>query len=131
MNTEENKNLEGIPREYYFKYGFESSNIFIFPTPLTSSSITISSFKELNSITSLDDDLPYPNPYLSALKYNLAIELAAEYSIDVPTSVIAMAQQTLESIIRLNRKKPPQSVFDTPSRYEWYNNYLADIYGQL
>ena len=121
------KTTSVIPTVFYFEYGSPVGNITFYPVPSTGMSVTLSMYRNYSIIdnASIDTEIDLPSPYLSALKYNLAVELAPEYSIEVPQAVSALATQTLENIIMLSRKQTPMAVFEPITRFD----PLRGIYG--
>ena len=119
------KNFVLYPKFLYYEYGFNNGIIYLSPLPSASTTLTLSSYKNYQIIddTSIDTEINLPTPYLSALKYNLAVELASEYATDVPDSVVALANQSLENIIKLSKKTVPLSKFDGELYYSPKREY--------
>ena len=53
---------------------------------------------EFLAFTTLDDVVPYPDDHFPAFRYNLAVELAPEFGIQVSTAVGARAQQYFNAL---------------------------------
>jgi len=115
---------------YYYQFGYPNGTFYMFPIPSTSGDIiTISSYKNytLDDSISIDSLITLPSPYLNALKYNLAIELASEYATEVSMSVAVKAKETLDGIVRLCQKKVPQAQFDFGNSPYSHNHTLDFI----
>jgi hypothetical protein len=46
----------------------------------------------------LPDIVPYPDDHISAIRYNLALELSAEYGVQPPAVVVSMAGSTYANL---------------------------------
>jgi len=119
------KNFTLYPKFLYYEYGFNKGTIYLSPLPSLSTTLTISSYKNYQIVddASIDTDINLPTPYLSALKYNLAVELASEYATNVPDSVVTLANQSLENIIKLSKKTVPLAKFDVGLYDSPHRNY--------
>jgi hypothetical protein len=110
------KDLASIlaPNFCYYQYGYPAGQLFFWPVPATTIPLTMASYKsyEWINVTSLNIDIPLPGPYIDALKYNLALALASEYATEIPASVAALAQQSIQNITKFTQKSVPFTKFD-------------------
>jgi len=119
------KSYAGYPTKYYYKYGYPYSLLFLWPVPTAGMQITFASYKNYPVIPEADieTEIYLPSPYMSALKYNLALELAPEYATDPPAVVISMATRSLKNIILLSTKEMTPVEFD-PAITTQYSDYM-------
>lgn len=101
------KTYRSIPCEFAYLPGADTGAVYLYPTPVSNYTIKIVSQKAFTEYETADlsSDIVLPSGYLSALKYNLAVELMPEYGIDVNPMVVEKARETLVPIKRTNRKK--------------------------
>lgn len=109
------------PASFYYHFSYPLAVLYLFPVPGGTMKLTIASYKNYQwlDIASLDMVIPLPTPYLNALKYNLALELAAEYATQVPAAVVRMAKQTLLNIAKFSLKPVPYTKFDFGTSPYW------------
>lgn len=80
------------------------SNVSIWPVSNVGINIVLYSWKSLASYATINTVITLPAGYLRMLKYNLAVEIAAEYGVQAPDDVIALALQTKKFIKQMNSK---------------------------
>ena len=111
------------PVKFYDNGNYPLRTISVWPIPTTSQPVTIWMWQPLGDAASLDADLLFPKGYERALRFNLAIELSAEFGKEVQSSVISTASESLAMIKRLNSKTPIMradiAVSNGPSIYNW------------
>jgi hypothetical protein len=78
-----NKNSSGTPTQFYYKPNISSGQLFLWPSP-TSSTTTIkfTYFRPLRVFSDADDEMDLPNEWVEAIKYNLAVRQAVEYGLN-------------------------------------------------
>lgn len=99
-----NKSDTGLPQYMYCDYSAPLANIYLFPKPTASNTILLFSEKPLNSPTTLTDEIILPPGFLRALKFNLAVEIAAEYGAQPSQDVARIAQESLELLRKTTRR---------------------------
>lgn len=94
------------PQKIYLDDNFASglATIQLWPVPTAANKLVLYSRKPLTAFASTATTVTLPPGYSRALKYNLAIDLAAEYSMEPPASVVAIAERSLANIKRRNIK---------------------------
>jgi hypothetical protein len=102
------KSSEGMPSRLYFERSFPNGTILLYPTPDAAYDLWLYSFKPLAAYTSLSDDVGLPPEYETAIKFNLAVELASEFGRDVTAQTAVRAEQSLSSLKRLHSQPVPQ-----------------------
>ena len=63
-------------------------------------------FKKLERILNADDEIVLPPGYERALAFNLAVEIAPEFGLTIPESVLGIAQSSLANVRRMNIQFP-------------------------
>ena len=107
-----NKEMSGQPFFLYYKPDYPFGKVFLYNTPNKNYQITLSSFKQLISFNSVEDEITLPAYYIKALKYNIAIELAAEYAQELQPSVLMLAVDSLNYVLLANQKQINTAQFD-------------------
>lgn len=80
------------------------ARITLYPVPSKSGVLTLTLWQPFDATTDLDLVLPFPSGYERAIRFGLAIELAAEFGKDIPDHVQQTAISTLGKIKRLNSR---------------------------
>lgn len=113
-----------FPLYCYIDDAYPNRNVSVWPVPTDSTnSLVFYSVKPLVDISTLTTTLSLPPGYQRALRYALAIDLAPEYGVQAPDSVIAIAEQAKAAIKRTNTK-PLYLTMDSalagkPAVYNW------------
>lgn len=97
-----NKNLSGNPSSIYPEGTYPLETINVYPKPALSDQLVIYSIKPLVSFASANEVITLPAGYDRALKYNLAVELAAEYGKQLTGEVLGIASASKAEIEALN-----------------------------
>jgi hypothetical protein len=93
-----------IPTTLYYQPDYPSGTVALWPVPTANADVALYSPTALTQITSLTADLGLPPGYERCLAYNLALELAAEFSLTPSQVVVAIAQGSKDSLKRANLK---------------------------
>ena len=88
------KTLESLPEMFWYNPEYPLGRMTFYPVPDDAYTITVYSKKPLAQYTNSANDVNLPPEYESAIEFNLAIELSAEYTSDPPAVVVARAQST-------------------------------------
>ncbi len=81
------------------------TNINVWPVPTNSANnIVLYTWKPLSDLASLTTTPTLPPGYERALRYNLAVELSAEYGKQLSPLVISIAQESKAEIKRMNHR---------------------------
>ena len=86
------------PQAATYTASYPNGSITFWPVPAQTSTATLSLDVPLSSVASLSTSIDLPPGYSKLLKYNLAVELAAEYSVPVPPQVVEIAKETMGNI---------------------------------
>lgn len=101
-----------IPTAIYYDSSYPLGTIWVWPAPSDSIQITLSVNLQFAALTSLAQSISYPPGYSKALRYNLAVELAPEYGLNPPESVLGIAREEIAAIKTANRQMQ-RSYFDS------------------
>ncbi len=93
-----------IPLKLYIDGANPLTNLNLWPIPTVANNIVLYSWKPLSSIATLQTAIVIPPGYLKALRFNLAMTLAAEFGRQVDPIVAAGAAESKASIKRMNVK---------------------------
>lgn len=106
------KATPGIPRELQYISNYPLGLVNFYPVPDQAYGLLLVYDQLLNQIPSLSSILTYPPGYAKALRWNLAVDLAAEYGVPVAPEVGRIAVSSLASIKSANNISPDTASFD-------------------
>lgn len=87
---------------YYNDGDYPISNFTLFPIPTGPASIVLWLRQPLLNFDDLDAQVTYPPGYERAFRFNLAIEIAAEFGKVVQPDVVRIAKESKDELERLN-----------------------------
>lgn len=90
-----------FPFAYYDNGNYPLRTITLFPVP-SSGYVILWLWQKLIDLDDLDADVDYPPGYERAFRFNLAVELAAEFGKSIPEQVMAVAIASKNELERLN-----------------------------
>lgn len=94
------KGIGGVPAYLFYNPGYADGTVYIWPPG--SGTLTLSSVKLLTVPTALTDSIAFPEPYDSAIKWNLAEQIGPEYGRDASGYIQRKALITFNSIVSRN-----------------------------
>lgn len=117
-----------FPVKLYDDYAFPISNIYVWPIPTLNYDFELYTFPYTQLAAVIDPTLQiaFPPGYRRALRYNLAVELMAEFHVPMDAKTIDMARTTKAEIMARNAPSPilkPDSAVGGIGRPRW--NYLT------
>lgn len=92
----------------------------IWPVPTQDLELHIISVSPLTQIADVTDNLVYPQGYLRAVKYNLAVELAPEFGVEASRTVKQIARDSKRNLKRINN---PGDVMGMPGALIWNGRF--------
>lgn len=101
-----------IPIYYRYDPSFPLGAVTFWPVPNQATTVTFTSNVQFSPLANTAASLTYPPGYSRAIKYCLAVDLAAEFGIPLPQVVADIAKSAKASIMRVN-KRSPISRFDS------------------
>lgn len=101
------KNIQGgYPRNCYPDYAFPIMNLNFWTIPSLACNVVLYTWNPLQSWTHLTQPIAFPPAYAKAIRYNLAVELCAEFKLPIDPIVAAKAEESKGFIETLNLPKP-------------------------
>lgn len=107
-----NKTQSGVPEVYFVAGSFPLQTLHFYPVPSASDTLVLYSKKPLSQLSNLSATLSLPPGYLQAIRFNLAVALAAEYGKSSPGEVVSIAAEAKANLKRMNHR-PKFMVPDT------------------
>jgi hypothetical protein len=101
-----------IPKLLYYDAAFPVATIYLFPIPATNTHLDIWTWNAFTQFAALGDTVTLPPGYSRALSYNLAVEVAAAFGLQVPAVVAAIALSSKASIEAINARLMPDMELD-------------------
>jgi len=92
------KNLQGIPEFLNYDNGYPLGRIRLYPLDNAGYSLFLLTEKAVSQFATLDTDMSLPDGWERALIYNLALELAPEYSQKPDAYIVKIANDSLGAI---------------------------------
>ncbi len=93
-----------IPLWLYNDDAYPNTNINLWPVPQVVTNIVLYTWQPLNVSLTLQTSLSLPPGWLRMLRYNLAIDLSAEYGVNLNPQVWEIARETKSVLKRMNTK---------------------------
>jgi hypothetical protein len=109
-----------IPQFLTYDNSYPAGTIKLYPVPSQVITLTLHSNKPLTSFAALTTTFDLPPGWARAIKYNLALELAPQYGVEIPPSVPPLAKQSMGAIkmaTAANLPKPYIGPFSTGKTY--------------
>lgn len=100
------KSRTGIPDTLYYDPAAPLGRVHLYPVPDQAYALALWVWDSLPTYTSIDDALVLPPGYARMYRYNLALDLAPEWSRDIPPAVIQNAIESKSAIKRANQAAP-------------------------
>lgn len=96
-----NKNTSGTPVQFYYDPKIDFGTMFIWPAPTsTDNLLRFTYYRPLKVFTDSEDDPDFPNEWIEALAYNLAVRLAPRFGMPLAPEVgvlaVALHQNALD-----------------------------------
>lgn len=98
------KTLSPIPTAFYDSGDFPMRNIFFWPVPTTNYTVNVWTWTLIDGFVLVTDTVSLPPGYERMIKFNLALEIAAEYGKQPSQLVAAGALDAKAAIKRVNSK---------------------------
>lgn len=86
------KEQQGTPVQFYYDPKISTGDMFLWPTPQTTDTIIKFTFyKPIDIFDTSSDEADFPNEWIEALVYNLAVRVASRFSQPLPQEVAVLA----------------------------------------
>lgn len=111
-----NKDDSGMmPDSLYIDYATPNARLYIYPVPTKNIVLHLREDAPLSQIPSLATELTAPAGFMRAFRYNLAVEIAAEFGVEVPPAVKLNAWRSLRAVKKVNAKNMHKNRTSLPS----------------
>lgn len=118
-----------LPLKMYDDGQFPQRNISFWPIPSVAIQVNMYVWQALTTFPDLTTDETFPPAYLRALRFNLAVDLASEFGLDVPPLVAQTAIQSKASIKSFNTYpldlRCDDAITVRGGRYNWISDQGA------
>ena len=116
------------PQVMWVNMEYPNITMTVYPVPTKTLEFHIVSVNELTAPANLATNLAFPPGYLRAFRYNLACELAPEFGLEPPPTVVRIAMASKRNLKRINNPDDimsiPYSIVATRQRYNIFaGNY--------
>jgi len=103
-----NKAATGTPLLGYYDDQRSSGTLYLWLTPDSASHrVRFTYERAIEDFNAITDNPDFPQEWLEALKYNLAVRIAPEYNLDVRPAVSAMADRLYQQLLDWDRDPAP------------------------
>ena len=99
------------PQVMWVNMTYPDIEMYVYPVPIKPLEFHFISVEPLMSVPSLSTDITMPPGYLRAFKYNLALEIAAEFGINPNPQVSRIAMTSKRNLKRINN---PDDIMSLP-----------------
>ena len=112
------------PQVLWVNMSYPDIQMYVYPVPIKPLEFHFISVSPLMNVPSLSTDITMPPGYLRAFKYNLALEIAAEFGINPNPQVSRIAMTSKRNLKRINNPDDimslPYSLVATRQRFNIY-----------
>ena len=92
------KSIGNFPQCFFYETTYPLGALYAYPIPQASGQLRVSLRLPLTKFTSLQQTISIPEEYESAIRYNLAIRLAANYRLPITQELKVLAKDSLQTI---------------------------------
>ncbi len=123
------KDIKGVAGIFYYDNNFPLSNLFLYPVPDSSYTVTIYSQKPIASFSSLDAVVSLPSGYERALIFNLAVESAPSFEKEASPTIAKIAAESKGNIFTYNKRNETNvasvdnAIVSNGNGYDIYRGY--------
>lgn len=119
------KSTGGITDYLYYDNNSPTGNIYLYPVPDSSYTLTLYSVKPLTEFTSLTDDITLPSGYERALVKNLAVDLAPSYEKEASLTLVKTAKDAKDNLFQYNNRNANtvSTIDSVPTGYDNFDIY--------
>ena len=76
------KDTEGLPTQVFYHPVLTNGQVYVYPVPTEENTLYLEMLYPFQYFSAGDDNADFPNEWLNALIYNLAVELAYDYGVE-------------------------------------------------
>lgn len=114
------KGSSGLPESYFYESSLPNGNLFLYPVPSASYTLTLYAKAYLQKFTNLTTTIVLSDPHIAALRWNLAAELRSLYRLPPDPNVSMRAERTLQTLVNSIAQLP---IAVTPMATNRQGNY--------
>lgn len=104
------KSTGGTPHSLFYDPTYATGYIYLYPVGESGSTVYIESQKVFSELTNLTSDWALPRVYERAVKFNLAIDLAADAGRETTQTVVKQADESYKRLVSLNASRQVSAV---------------------
>lgn len=108
-----------FPQWVYYDPTYPLGTVYLYPVPASTLDLRLNYWLQLTQFSAVTDVVDFPPGYKRAITYNLAVEIAGEYGMQVPPVVAAIAQRAAGNIKRLNSQPQLATIEAAYSPASW------------
>jgi len=98
------------PQQFYYEEGYPTGTIYFDHAPDQAYTMYLTSYKPHTEFTQLADTVNLPPMYEKYLRFQLAADLAPEYGMEAPQTVLRQAQRARLAIVQRNMGNRPSEM---------------------
>lgn len=117
-----------FPRYVYIEYTFPLINLRYWPVPNEVHNAILYYWTPLQSFADLTTQFSFPPGYFKAMRYALAVDLAAEYGRSIPSEIVMQAIQAKARIKATNERTPILSLDPALTGRGGHYDWRSDTY---
>ncbi len=114
------------PQYLWINMDYPNVTLKIYPVPTALMTWHFISITELTQPSTLSDTLAFPPGYLRAFRFNLAIELAAEFGVSASPEIVVIARKSKLNLQQINHPSSlmsmPASLISNTQRYNIFTD---------
>lgn len=94
------------PNVVYCDEAWPTATLYFYPVPSSAVTVTLLVQTQIAAFANLTTDYSFPPGYARALAFDLALELAPEYQVQIPQTLLRRAEAAKRAITRVNTRVP-------------------------
>lgn len=113
-NSHGDKTTSGTPGIVFYDPGAtqnanQTGTVYIYPSPDANYTLYLTMEQPFTALANLSSNVAFPTGYKRAIIYNLAVEIAPDYGVNIPAEIAKIASESLRNIENINIVNKEQS----------------------